>query len=90
MTVMGERLKLGSEVLTVCPEKESTDWALEVKGTRRWNTNGRVIGISDCHGLVYNVAHEGGGESWYEPRELMPRPPKPKNNWVRLRTNHFD
>ena len=57
-------------VLTVRPEKESTDWSKDTLKERKWGVKGVLVDRSDGHGLVYQIRHNDGTTGWYEPREL--------------------
>lgn len=51
---------------------EISDWSADTIATRRDDATGQVVDKSDAHGLCYQVKHDDGTTSWYEPHELEP------------------
>jgi hypothetical protein len=65
-----ERFEIGSAVVTVQPETESTDWTGEALASRKWGVIGTIEHEHNSHGLCYRVRHSDGSVGYYEPREL--------------------
>lgn len=69
---MEERFVYGDRVVTLAkPETEPPGYAKGARDGNQWGVPGIVIGVSDSHGLCYEV-RTGGTIGWYEPNELRP------------------
>lgn len=68
---MVKRLEVGARVKTTSPYKEKENgWDPNALVHRRWGVVGKVLRVSDAHGLCYHVQHEDGSSGWYDPNEL--------------------
>ena len=63
-------LEVNDTVLTVKSEKVSGDWMPTVLNSRKFGITGKIVRISNAHGLCYEVLHEDGSSSYYDPWEL--------------------
>ena len=61
----------GSRVRTTRENPElSGSWTKEALEHRRWGVTGTVLRHHDSHGSCYDVLHDDGGWSGYDPSEL--------------------
>lgn len=65
-----KELKIDDKVLTVKSEKVSNDWMPTVLNSRKFDVTGKIVRISNAHGLCYEVLHSDGSSSYYDPWEL--------------------
>lgn len=47
------------------------DWTLENCQARQWGVKGKVIDLSNTHGLCYRIQHDDGTDAWYDPQEFV-------------------
>lgn len=67
---MSDRRAMGQRVVT-STTSTSNDWDERAHRLRRAGVTGHIVGLSDSHGLVYEVEHEDDKSTgWYEPAEL--------------------
>lgn len=71
-----DRYSSGDIIRTVQVEDPSQDWAPEAREHCQWGAGGVVVGVSDSHGLCYEVIHQSIRRdgtmvrAYYEHREL--------------------
>jgi len=61
----------GTPVRTTEPNMSKRgEWTDEGWASKKWGVQGTVITHHDSHGLCYDVRHEDGTQSCYDPSEL--------------------
>lgn len=69
-------IAVGTLVRTTEPKTADSEWMPEARASRRWNVFGTIIEKHGAHGPSYDVRHEDGTESGYDPSELEVVPGK--------------
>lgn len=60
---------MGKKVKTLSPIVD--DWTYENQQARQWGVKGKVIDLSNAHGLCYQIQHEDLTCAWYDPKEFV-------------------
>jgi hypothetical protein len=65
------RIESGTIVTTTqVNPRMANEWTPGVLSSQQWGVTGVVLAHSDSHGLCYQVLHEDGSTSWYDPSEI--------------------
>lgn len=62
---------MGKHVCTTLLTCLTGGWSSEALKQRREGAWGRVVDLSNAHGLCYQVDYDDGGHGWYDPSELF-------------------
>lgn len=64
-------LETGTEVKTTQADMSTRrDWTGMTWISRKWGIVGKILKVSNSHGLCYQVDHGDGTSGWYNPTEI--------------------